>query len=138
MNTLIIILAILALGGLYMFRQYRKIKNMPAVADSPHVIHLTDANSNQYIQNGVVLIDFWAAWCMPCKMIAPVISELGLEFSGKATICKLNVDENPVTSQKFGIRSIPSLVILKNGKEVERIVGVKNKPFISQKIEKHL
>lgn len=138
MNTLIIIFITIILVISYLVWQYKRIKNMPVPKENENVITLTDANALQTINKGVVLIDFWAAWCMPCKMIAPVINELAEEFKGKAVICKLNVDKNQRTAQMFGVRSIPTIVILKNGKEVERIVGVKNKAFIRQSVEKHL
>ncbi len=138
MNTIIIVVVVIVLVVAYLAWQYKRIKNLPAPGDSEFVTTLTDANAQQMIGKGVVLIDFWAAWCMPCKLIAPVIHELAEEFNEKATISKLNVDENQRTAQMFGVRSIPTLVILKNGKEVERIVGVKNKGFIKQQIEKHL
>lgn len=74
-----------------------------------------------------VLIDFWAAWCGPCKMIGPKVEELSVELDGKAKICKVNVDEEMSLAQKFGIMSIPTLVIVKDGKEVNRVVGVRDK-----------
>lgn len=77
--------------------------------------------------NVPVLIDFWAAWCGPCKMIGPKIEELSAEVDGKAKICKVNVDEEMSLAQKFGIMSIPTIVILKDGKEVNRVVGVRDK-----------
>jgi len=138
MNYIIISIVIVALVIGYLMWQYRRIKNLPVGSDSPHVITLTDANIKQHISKGVVLIDFWAAWCMPCKMIGPVISELAEEMKDQAVIGKLNIDENQKTAQMFGVRSIPTLVILKNGKEVERIVGVKSKSIIKKQIEKHL
>jgi thioredoxin 1 len=138
MEIIIIILAVVALVAGYLIYQFRKIRNMPPVEDSKHVITLTDANYMSKISKGVVLIDLWAAWCMPCKMIAPVINEIADEFQGRLLVCKLNVDEQRKAAQAFGARSIPTLVILKNGKEVERIVGVKNKPQLIKQIEKWL
>jgi thioredoxin 1 len=112
---------------------------MPNVEDNKHVIVLNDLNLNSHINKGVVLIDFWAAWCMPCKMIAPVVNELAEEMKDQdVVIAKLNVDENQQSAQKFGVRSIPTLIILKNGKEVERIVGVKGKAIIKNTLEKHM
>lgn len=74
-----------------------------------------------------VLIDFWAAWCGPCKSIGPKIEELSVELEGKAKVCKVNVDEEMSLAQKFSIMSIPTMVILKDGKEVNRVVGVRDK-----------
>jgi thioredoxin 1 len=74
-----------------------------------------------------VLVDFWAAWCGPCKMIAPVVDAIANEFSGKVIVGKLNVDENNATAANYGVMSIPTLILFKNGKEVERIVGYKTK-----------
>jgi thioredoxin 1 len=138
MNYIIISIIIVALVIGYLIWQYKRIKNLPVGSDSPYVVTLTDANVKQHITKGVVLIDFWAAWCMPCKMIGPVINELAEEMKDQAVICKLNIDEHQKTAQMFGVRSIPTLVILKNGKEVERIVGVKSKNIIKKQLEKHL
>lgn len=74
-----------------------------------------------------VLVDFWAAWCGPCKMIAPVVDEIADKFDGKVVVGKLNVDENNATAGKYGVMSIPTLLLFKNGQEVERIVGYKTK-----------
>ncbi|HHT62626.1 MAG: thioredoxin [Bacillota bacterium] len=74
-----------------------------------------------------VLVDFWAAWCGPCKMIAPVVDEIANEFDGKIIVGKLNVDENNATAAQYGVMSIPTLLLFKNGKEVERIVGYRTK-----------
>lgn len=85
-----------------------------------------------------VLLDFWAAWCGPCRMIAPVIDALAKELSGKARVGKLNVDENQMTAARFGVQSIPTLLILKNGQEVERIVGAQSKEAILRRLQSYL
>ena len=84
-----------------------------------------------------VLVDAWAEWCGPCHMIAPVLDQLAAESSGRYKITKLNVDENPRTSQQFGIRSIPTLLIFKNGKLVDQIVGVQSKQIIGSRLTAH-
>jgi len=138
MNTLIITISIIVIVVAYLIWQFRKIKNMPPAKDSQFVITLSDVNMIQKISHGVVLVDFWAAWCMPCKMIAPVINEIAEEMKDSVSVGKLNVDENQKMAQKFGVRSIPTLIVFKNGKEAERIVGAKSKPAIIQILKKHM
>jgi thioredoxin len=83
-----------------------------------------------------VLVDLWAAWCGPCRMIAPVIDELASEMAGRARFAKLNIDQNPATASRFQIRSIPTLLIFKDGREVDRIVGVHPKGELVRKLER--
>ncbi len=85
-----------------------------------------------------VLVDFWASWCGPCRIIAPIIDEIAEEFEGKVKVCKLNVDENPVTPGKYGIRAIPTLIIFKNGEPLEIIVGAVSKATILNALNKAL
>jgi thioredoxin 1 len=85
-----------------------------------------------------VLVDFWAEWCGPCRMVGPVVEELSKDFEGKAVIGKVNVDENPSLSAKYGIRSIPTLLILKNGEVVDKQVGAVPKAVLQQKIQAQL
>ena len=85
-----------------------------------------------------VLVDFWAEWCGPCRMIGPVVEELANEYEGKAVIGKLNVDENPDISMNYAVRSIPTLLVFKGGEVVDRIVGAVPKNMIASKIEAHL
>ena len=82
-----------------------------------------------------VLVDAWAAWCGPCRMIAPVIDELAGELAGRLRVAKLNVDENPVTAARFGLQSIPTLLVFKDGREVNRIVGVQPKSEIARRLQ---
>jgi len=83
-----------------------------------------------------VLVDAWAAWCGPCRMIAPVIDELATELSGRVKVAKLNVDENPATATRFSLRSIPTLLVMKGGREVDRLIGVQPKQEILRRLER--
>ena len=100
----------------------------------------TDGNFEQEVLKSSVpvLVDFWAAWCVPCKMIAPTLEELGAEFAGKARVGKVNVDENKATAGRYGIRGIPTLLLFKGGEVKEQLVGVHSRQEISQLITKHL
>jgi thioredoxin 1 len=100
----------------------------------------TDQNFEEEVLKSPVpvVVDFWAAWCVPCKMIAPTLEELGEEFSGKVKIAKLNVDENRGTATNYGIRGIPSLLLFKDGAVKEQMVGVHSKQEISNMISKNL
>lgn len=102
-------------------------------------LHVTDSNFKEITeQHSVALIDFWAPWCSPCRALAPIIEELARDYSGKVLIGKLNVDENPNTAECFQVFSIPTLVVLKNGDEVDRIVGLTPKKHVESVLRKHL
>lgn len=85
-----------------------------------------------------VLVDFWAPWCGPCRMVGPIVDQLAKDFSGRARVGKLNVDENPSTSARFNVRSIPALLIFKAGKEVDRVVGAQSKEALSRRLERFI
>ena len=100
---------------------------------------ITDANFEEIIKSDKpVLIDFWAEWCGPCRMIAPVVEELAGEYDGRAVIGKLDVDANPLASSRFGVRSIPTLLVFKNGLQVDKQVGAVSKQVLAQKLEAQL
>jgi thioredoxin 1 len=101
-------------------------------------IELTDENFESTVNNGVSLVDFWAPWCGPCRMIAPVIDELAGEFEGRANICKVNTDEQQDLATKYGIRSIPTILIMKDGEMVDQVVGASSKQALADKINHNL
>ncbi|HID71407.1 MAG TPA: thioredoxin, partial [Thermoplasmata archaeon] len=96
------------------------------------------SNFDETVKEGVTLVDFWAPWCGPCRMIAPVIEQLAKEYAGKVVFAKLNTDENRNTAMRFGIMSIPTLLVFKNGKLVDRIVGALPKPMLEHKLKPYL
>lgn len=102
------------------------------------LIKVTDSDFNEQVQNGVKLVDFWATWCGPCKMIAPVLEELAQDFDGKADILKLDVDENPNTAAKFEVMSIPTLIVFKDGEPVDKVVGFQPEENLAEVLNKHL
>jgi thioredoxin 1 len=102
-------------------------------------VEITDANFEQLIQSDKpVLIDFWAEWCGPCRMVGPVVEELASEYEGRAIVGKLDVDANPQVSSKLGVRSIPTLLVFKNGQLIDKQVGAVPKHALAQKLEAHL
>lgn len=136
MSTLLIILAFILALVAYLYFAVRKMKNMPAVADSLKIKILTEHNFTQQIKKGVILVDFWASWCAPCKMMAPVLNELAEELSGNKAIGKLNVEQHQAIAAGFKVRSIPTMVLFKDGKEINRFVGIKSKEFLHKEIGK--
>ncbi|MBD3794749.1 MAG: thioredoxin [Epsilonproteobacteria bacterium] len=98
-------------------------------------IELTNSNFEATISEGVAMVDFWAPWCGPCRMIAPAIEELAGDFEGRAKICKVNTDEQQDIAVKFGIRSIPTILFFKDGVMVEQMVGAASKATFAQKID---
>jgi len=100
---------------------------------------LTDENFDEVIsRHRLVLVDFWAPWCAPCRMIAPIVEELSKEFAGKIVFGKLNTDENPQTAMKYMISAIPTLILFKNGVEAERIIGLQPKHALEEVLKRHL
>lgn len=109
---------------------------LPTGSNQPVIV--TDATFASLVEQSPlpVLLDMWAEWCGPCRMVAPVIDELAGTMAGQVRVAKLNVDENPATASRFGVQSIPTLLVFKEGREVDRIVGVQPKPEIVRRLER--
>ena len=101
-------------------------------------LNLNKNNFEQSIANGVALVDFWASWCGPCKMQLPIIEEFSGEMEGKATVGKVNVDEELELAQSFGIQSIPTLILFKDGKPVKKLVGLHSKEALDEEVNQVL
>ncbi|PCF32786.1 thioredoxin [Staphylococcus delphini] len=102
------------------------------------IVEVKDSNFDEQIQSGVKLVDFWATWCGPCKMIAPVLEDLASDYEGKADILKLDVDQNQATAAKFEVMSIPTLIVFKDGQPVDKVVGFQPKENLAQVLDKHV
>ncbi len=107
---------------------------------SEHVKETSDGSFEDDVlkSDRPVLVDFWAAWCAPCRMIAPTVEAVAEKYASNARVVKLNVDDNPSVSQRFGIKGIPTLILFKNGKEEERVVGATTEQAISRMLDKHV
>lgn len=110
------------------------------MAENGRTVEVTDGNFSNEIEqhSGLSLVDFWAAWCGPCRMVAPVIEQLADEYHGKLKVGKLDVDSNQQTTMRFNVRSIPSILIFKDGKLVDTVVGAVPKAFLERKIQEHI
>jgi thioredoxin 1 len=105
-----------------------------------NVVVLTDANFEEQVvkSDKLAVVDFWAEWCAPCRMITPTVEELANEYQGKAVVGKVNVDENSQTATKYGIRSIPTILFIKNGEIVKQVVGVRSKAELKEAIDENV
>jgi len=101
-------------------------------------IELNNENFEATTKEGIALVDFWAPWCGPCRMIAPVIDELAADFNGKAKICKVNTEEQGELSSEYGVRSIPTILIFKDGEIVDQMIGATSKAILEEKINAQL
>ena len=136
MQTTLIIIGSMILGFLILNVYARiKMKSLPKVADHANILTLTDTNFQQQTKNKVVLVDFWAEWCAPCKMMAPVLNDVASNLTGNHHVGKVNIEQYQSVAQKFNVRNIPTLILFKNGKEVKRFVGIKQKDFLLKEIQ---
>ena len=136
MQTTLIITAIVILAFvLLIWKAKATMKNLPVVEDHKNIIVLTDKNFQQLTKNKVILVDFWAAWCAPCKMMAPVLNDVAEDLKGNFFLGKLNVEEQQNLAHKYKVRSIPTFILFKNGTEINRFVGMKTKDFLIEQIK---
>jgi thioredoxin 1 len=105
---------------------------------SEKVKTVTDADFGESVKSGLVLVDFWAEWCAPCRRLAPTVDQLAEDYNGKLTVAKMNVDENPMTPPNFMIRGIPTLLLFKDGDLKETVVGLADKADLVRIIDKHI
>jgi len=118
----------------YIYYSTKKMNNIAKVPNSKNIRVLDNKNFKNIIARGVVLVDFWAPWCGPCKMIAPVLNEIAETESDKVTIAKVNVDYQQDLAGKFKVKNIPTLIMFKDGKEINRFVGYKPKRFLMKQV----
>lgn len=121
-----------------MIYNFYKIKILLKSPDNSKIKTLTDSNYKIQIKKGIVLIDFWAPWCTPCKMIAPVLNDLAETESERFMIAKVNIDKEQQLSKKYNISSIPTIVMFNDGKEVKRFSGIKTRKFLIKEVDKFI
>ena len=133
----IITTSVVGILVLFIIYKYRKMKNMPATQEHEKIKILTDQNFEKQIKSGLILVDFWAEWCMPCKMMAPVLNNVADELTDGASVGKVNIEQFQSVAAKYKVRSIPTLILFKNGKEINRYVGGKSKDFLVKQINQN-
>lgn len=136
MKIVLIIVAVVVLLfiGLVIYSRL-KFKNLPNVAPHKDILILNEKNFNQRLRGKLVLVDFWAEWCGPCKVMSPILNDIAAGNNGGFLVAKVDVDKNQALAKKHNVRSIPTLVAFKNGKEVGRYVGIKTKSFLLKEMK---
>ncbi|MDD3876266.1 MAG: thioredoxin [Bacteroidales bacterium] len=134
-TTLIISGIVMVAVFIIIYRSYSKMRNTPLEEDHKKIITLTDKNFQQQIKDKIILVDFWASWCAPCRMMAPVLNDVANELNENKYVGKVNIEQFQSIAQKYNVRSIPTLILLKNGVEVNRFVGFRNKEFLLKQIQ---
>jgi len=137
MQTALIVIGVLVVA-VFIFRTIAmsQMKKTPMVADHEKVLTLTEQNFQQKTKGKVVLVDFWATWCAPCRMMAPVLNDVATELKGNSHVGKVDIQQYQSLANKFKVRNIPTMILLKNGAEVNRFVGIKSKEFLLKEIAK--
>ncbi len=117
------------------YRAYARIKYAPTIESHEKILTLTDANFDNEIQNKIILVDFWAAWCAPCRMMAPILNEMAAELPENYFVGKIDIEQNREIARRYGIRGIPTFIIFKEGKVAKTIVGVKSKTHLMKEMQ---
>jgi thioredoxin 1 len=137
MQTTLIAIGV-AIFAVFIFRTFAmaQMKKIPMVADHEKILTLTEQNFQQKTKGKVVLVDFWAAWCAPCRMMAPVLNDVASELNGNSQVGKVDIQQYQSLANQFKVRSIPTLILLKNGIEINRFAGIKSKDFLLKEMAK--
>jgi len=131
--ALIIMVVVLSITAYFLY-SFRKMRNIPIVENSDKIKELTDKNFQFQVKSNIALVDFWASWCVPCRMMAPVLNDLAEDVPENVKVCKVNVEQYQSLASKYSVRGIPTMILFRNGKEVDRFVGVKSKEFLMNRI----